>query len=49
MSAPYVPAPTGPARAPIAEVCAGLLALFTQVSHGRCDQGRSHPVAAVLA
>lgn len=49
MSIPYVPAPTGPARVPVAEVCAGLLALFTQVGDGRCDQGRDHPVAAVLA
>jgi len=49
MSAPYVPAPTGQARAPVVEMCAGLLDLFTQVSDGRCDQGRDHPVAAVLA
>jgi predicted transposase YbfD/YdcC len=35
------PAPTG--------VCADLLQRFAQVSDGRRDQGRSHPVAVVLA
>src|SRR5215471_1739747 len=49
MSAPQVPAPAGVAQAPVAEVCTGLLDLFAQVSDGRCDQGRDHPVAAVLA
>jgi predicted transposase YbfD/YdcC len=34
---------------PVADVCGGLLELFTQVSDGRSDQGRDHPVAAVLA
>ena len=30
-------------------VCADLLQRFAQVSDGRCDQGRIHPVAVVLA
>jgi hypothetical protein len=34
---------------PVAQVCAGLLQSFAQVSDGRSDQGRDHPVAAVLA
>jgi predicted transposase YbfD/YdcC len=42
-------APAPPVVVPVAEVCTGLLALFTQISDGRCDQGRDHPVAAVLA
>jgi predicted transposase YbfD/YdcC len=38
-----------PVLVPVADLCQGLLELFTQVSDGRCDQGRDHPVAAVLA
>lgn len=49
MSAAQVPVPVGVAQAPVAEVCTGLLDLFAQVGDGRCDQGRDHPVAAVLA
>jgi predicted transposase YbfD/YdcC len=49
MFAAQVLAPAAPAREPVAEVCAGLLDLFTGVGDGRCDQGRDHPVAAVLA
>jgi predicted transposase YbfD/YdcC len=49
MSASQVPVPAEPAQAPVAEVCTGLLALFTNVSDGRSAQGRDHPVAAVLA
>ena len=30
-------------------VCRDLLQLFAEVSDGRCDQGRVHPVAVVLA
>jgi predicted transposase YbfD/YdcC len=49
MSAPQVPAPGGSVVVPVAETCTGLLRLFTQISDGRSDQGRDHPVAAVLA
>jgi predicted transposase YbfD/YdcC len=38
-----------PVVVPVAGVCGGLLALFTQIGDGRGDQGRDHPVAAVLA
>jgi hypothetical protein len=41
--------PTRPVLVPPTDVCTGLLELFAQVSDGRCDQGRDHPVAAVLA
>jgi predicted transposase YbfD/YdcC len=34
---------------PVSDVCAGLLELFAAVSDGRSEQGRDHPVAAVLA
>jgi predicted transposase YbfD/YdcC len=40
---------TVPVSVPVAVACTGLLALFTRVGDGRCDQGRDHPVAAVLA
>lgn len=34
---------------PVADTCTGLLALFANVGDGRSDQGRDHPVVAVLA
>ena len=34
---------------PVADACRDLLELLRQVSDGRSDQGREHPVAAVLA
>jgi len=37
------------AAATVTEVCDDLLKLFGSVSDGRSDQGRDHPVAAVLA
>lgn len=50
MSVSQVSAPTEPPPVvAVAAVCTGLLQLFTQVSDGRSDQGRDHPVAAVLA
>jgi predicted transposase YbfD/YdcC len=49
MSAPQVLAPVEAVVVPAVQVCTGLLALFTQVGDGRSDQGRDHPVAAVLA
>lgn len=49
MSAPEVVVPVEPAVVPVAQVCTGLLQSFAQVSDGRSDQGRDHPVAAVLA
>lgn len=36
-------------RVPLGRACGDLLDLFSAVSDGRCDQGRDHPVAAVLA
>jgi predicted transposase YbfD/YdcC len=36
-------------EAPFTPSCDGLLELFLAVSDGRCDQGRDHPVAVVLA
>ena len=41
--------PTVPVLVPVTEACIGLLEAFTRVGDGRCDQGRDHPVAAVLA
>lgn len=40
---------TRPVLVPVADVCTGLLELFAEVPDGRSDQGRDHPVAAVLA
>ena len=40
---------TAPPLVPIELVCTGLLEAFAQVSDGRSDQGRDHPVAVVLA
>jgi predicted transposase YbfD/YdcC len=34
---------------PLDRACGDLLNLFSTVTDGRCDQGRDHPVAAVLA
>ncbi|WP_405084092.1 ISAs1 family transposase [Microbispora sp. NBC_01389] len=36
-------------RVPLGEACGDLLKLFKGVTDGRSDQGRDHPVAAVLA
>lgn len=36
-------------RVPLGRACGDLLELFSAVSDGRSDQGRDHPVAAVLA
>lgn len=51
MSAPRAPqAPeTAGSLVPVEQVCTGLLEAFAQVSDGRSDQGRDHPVAVVLA
>lgn len=35
-------------RVPVGEACGDLLELFREVTDGRSDQGRDHPVAAVL-
>lgn len=44
------PAPAAPVvSVPLADACCDLLELFSGVSDGRSDQGRAHPVAAVLA
>jgi predicted transposase YbfD/YdcC len=37
------------ARVPLGQACNDLLELFRKVTDGRSDQGRDHPVAAVLA
>src|SRR2546422_5629920 len=42
---PMVPVVT----VPLAQACRDLLELLTGISDGRSDQGRDHPVAAVLA
>ena len=43
-------APAGPlVPASVPDVCLDLLELFAGVRDGRCDQGRDHPVAVVLA
>lgn len=49
MCASRVSTPVEPVVVPLAQVCTGLLQSFAQVSDGRSDQGRDHPVAAVLA
>lgn len=49
MCAEQSTSPAWPVLVPVADVCSGLLELFAQVSDGRCDQGRGHPVAVVLA
>ncbi|WP_284741781.1 ISAs1 family transposase [Amycolatopsis sp. RTGN1] len=49
MSARRMSVPVVPVVVPVAQVCTGLLQSFAQVSDGRSDQGRDHPVAAVLA
>lgn len=36
-------------RVPLEQACGDLLELLRTVTDGRCDQGRDHPVAAVLA
>lgn len=36
-------------RVPLGAACGDLLELFRGVTDGRCDQGRDHPAAAVLA
>jgi hypothetical protein len=46
--APQAPETVGP-LAPAEQVCTALLEAFAQVSDGRSDQGRDHPVAVVLA
>jgi predicted transposase YbfD/YdcC len=37
------------ARVPLADACTDLMKLLNEVSDGRSDQGRDHPVAVVLA
>ena len=45
-----VPAPgVPPVAVPVSQACCDLLELLVGVSDGRSDQGRIHPVAAVLA
>jgi predicted transposase YbfD/YdcC len=50
VSCAAVSAPAEPiVSVPVLDVCCDLLELFAGVSDGRADQGRDHPVAAVLA